>query len=305
MLAAHAGVFAVASTALASAGTGPLLASVYEEVHSRLPAASYPPASRRLDDDCWTRRFHDDFDTLSLFDADTGEGIWHPRYIWGNDIVINQELQYYVDPRVVEHDPFELDDGILDIVARATPSTLDGVPEDRPYVSGLLTTEKSFSQFEGRFDIVAQVPAGQGLWAAFWMLPSFPSWPEGIDILHEIDVMEFLGHEPSVYHTTLHTNENGELESYPAAQRARQPLDRGFHRYSVVWHAETVSWYLDGEPVHSERTPDDYDRPKHLLINLAVGGSWPGNPDGSTRFPARFRIDSVSTYTLAEACRSR
>lgn len=268
-----------------------------------LPGAAYAEQSvgstgsrAPLDDACWATTFNDPFDSLSLYDEATGEGRWKPAYIWGEAIIINEEEQFYIDPRVYRYEPFAIDDGVLEITAAPTPAALKAVVKDQPYVSGVLTTEKSFSQKHGRFEVRARVPAGQGLWSAFWLLPSFEHWPEGVAILPEIDVMEHIGQEPEVYHTTLHTNQNGKLESHAYDHALDEPLSDDFHLYSVVWTQEEVRWYLDGQWMAANPTPDDYTRPVHFLLNLAVGGTWPGAPDASTRFPARFLVDYVKAY---------
>lgn len=252
-----------------------------------------------LDDACWSESFVETFDTLTL---ESEGGRWKPGYIWPADVIINEELQYYVDPGALRHSPFSVSDGVLSITAEPTPPHLAGHVEGQPYVSGVLTTQNDFSQRYGRFEAIMQPPAGQGLWSAFWLLPSFERWPEGVAVLPEIDVMEFLGHEPSTVHTTLHTNQSGELTSHPADHTVEHDLSAGFHRYSVVWTPERVHWYLDRRHLTSHPTPADFTEPVHFLLNLAVGGSWPGAPDETTEFPARLRVDSVRAFTDAGRC---
>jgi len=227
-------------------------------------------------------------------------GDWKTSYIWGSDIRINNELQYYVDPRIHGYNPFSLEDGILTITARPTPAKLLPLVNHMPYVSGVLTTEEGFSQQYGRFEARVKVPKGKGLWSAFWLLPSFDQWPEGVAILPEIDVMESIGHELKTFHTTLHTNQTGELTSHAYDHTGSVELYRDFHRYSVIWTRDKVSWYLDGRKMAEHPTPADFTRPKHFLLNLAIGGNWPGNPDTATRFPARFQVDYVKAWTPAE-----
>lgn len=256
-----------------------------------------------LDDQCWDMSFEEPFDTLSLWNESQQDGLWRTQYIWPRETIINDEQQFYIDP--IEHgmSPFSIDDGILSIEATPTPRALRGVVSGQPYVSGVLTTEKSFSQKYGRFEVSARLPeGGQGLWSAFWLLPSFDQWPEGVAVLPEIDVMENLGHQPNTYHTTLHTNQTGELASFPHDHTLKADLTRDFHLYSAVWTPASVSWYLDGKWMASHPTPADYTRPVHFLLNLAVGGSWPGSPDASTEFPASFDIDYVRAWTDSGAC---
>ena len=267
-----------------------------------LAAAAPAAASDTLEDRCWRESFVEEFDTLELHDEASGEGRWRTRYIWGRDTIINRERQYYLDPGAQALSPFEIADGVLTIRARRTPAALREAVAGQPYVSGVLTTEKSFAQKHGRFEARVQVPSGQGLWPALWLLPSFERWPDGVAVLPEIDIMEILGHESATLHTTLHTNQSGELSSHGYAHRAGVDLADDFHLYSVVWTAETVRWYLDRQPVASHPTPADFTRPVHFLLNLAVGGGWPGEPDASTPFPADYRIDYVRAWEPSGRC---
>lgn len=269
-----------------------------------LPVSALHAQSQQetLDDSCWSMSFEDSFDSLSLWHESKPQGQWRTRYIWPREVIINDEQQFYIDP--IEHgvSPFSVEDGILGIEATPTPRALRGVVSGQPYVSGVLTTEKGFSQKHGRFEARARVPSGQGLWSAFWLLPSFEQWPEGVAVLPEIDVMEYLGHQTRTYHTTLHSNQTGELGSHPYDHTLNEDLSKDFHLYSVVWTAETVTWYLDGQQMASHPTPEDYTRPVHFLLNLAVGGSWPGSPDATTEFPARYEIDYVRAWTDNGQC---
>jgi len=265
-------------------------------------------ADAPLEDACWRLTFEEPFDTLALLDeSETDDrredGVrWRTRYIWGRDTIINRELQFYLDPDEHGLSPFDVSDGVLTISARPTPAALAGRVADQPYVSGVLTTERSFAQKYGRFEARARVPAGRGLWSALWLLPSFERWPEGVAILPEIDIMEHLGHERRTLHTTLHTNQTGELTSHGAEHDAGVDLTADFHLYSVVWTPETVRWYLDRQPLFSHPTPADFTRPVHFLVNLAVGGGWPGSPDASTEFPAEYRIDYVRAWEDSGRC---
>ncbi len=300
-------VWAAASgAALPGALPGALPSAVLLGVLATAPSMATPAHAAidpeaPLDDACWQESFVEEFDTLDLVGAD-GAGRWTTRYYWPRDVIINEELQYYVDPASAPWSPFSVEDGVLAIEARPTPDSMRDEVEGQSYVSGVLTTQTSFAQKHGRFEAVARVPEGRGLWSAFWLLPSFESWPEGVAVLPEIDVMEHIGHEPNTFHTTLHTNQTGELTSHPYDHTGDDDLTQGFHRYSVVWTPERVHWYLDREHVASHPTPADFTRPVHFLLNLAVGGTWPGAPDASTRFPARYLVDSVRAYVADEDC---
>lgn len=263
-------------------------------------AQSAPP--RALDDACWELSFEEPFDALSLWSGETGEGLWKTRYIWDRDVIINDELQYYIDPVETAYTPFEINDGVLSIIADRTPDALRDRVGGQAYVSGVLTTHQTWSQKHGRFEVRAKVPAGKGLWSAFWLLPTHDRWPEGVAVLPEIDVMEHLGDERRTYHTTLHTNQTGVLTSHPYDHTLRQPLADSFHLYSVVWTEDTVAWYFDGALMAQHPTPSDFTQPVHFLLNLAVGGQWPGPPDARTAFPARYEIDYVRAWTGNGRC---
>jgi len=260
-----------------------------------------------LDDGCWQISFDEPFDSLVLWSEKTGapdaaNNSWRTQYIWPRDVIINNEQQFYIDPELHGVSPFSINNGILSITAQPTPRALRGVVEGQPYVSGVLTTEKGFSQKHGRFEVRAKVPQGQGLWSAFWLLPSFDQWPDGVAVLPEIDVMEHIGQQPEVYHTTLHTNQSGPLTSHPFDHTENVDLTENFHTYSAVWTEESVNWYLDGQWRAVFPTPDDFTKPVHFLLNLAVGGTWPGSPDGTTEFPAVYQVDYVRAYSDNGTC---
>jgi len=269
---------------------------------SIVSSSSFAAQGEPLRDTCWALSFEEKFDALSIKNSNNPDGLWHTRYIWDRNVIINNEQQFYVDPDEHGYSPFSIDSGILSINASPTPRKLRGVVEGQPYVSGVLTTEKTFAQKYGRFDIKAKVPSGQGLWSAFWLLPSFDQWPAGVAVLPEIDVMEHLGHESNTFHTTLHTNQTGPLTSHPYNHRVSNDLTKNFNVYSVVWTPETVAWYMNGEFKVKHPTPSDFTRPVHFLINLAVGGNWPGSPDGTTEFPAAYQIDYIRAWKNNGRC---
>lgn len=255
----------------------------------------------RLDDQCWNTTFFEPFDELRLANAENSEG-WTTQYIWDRSTIINNELQYYVNPASHPVNPFSVNDGLLTISATRTPNNLLNTTDGQEYISGVLTSRNWFEQQYGRFEVFAQVPKGQGLWSAFWMLPTHAQWPQGIAVLPELDVMEHLGHQPGTFHTTLHSNQTGQLTSHPYDHNNLGDLTQGFHLYSAVWSDTEVSWYLDGKLMATNPTPQDFDNPKHFLLNLAVGGSWPGSPNSATRFPAEYKIDYVRAMEPNGAC---
>lgn len=263
-------------------------------------------ASSNIDYSCWQKTFADEFDNLSL--RETSSGTWTTAYTWG-DGGINNEKQYYADPRQHGVNPFLLKNGLLHIQAK--PTLLEVLPRvaGMNYTSGLLTTEKSFDQIYGLFEIRARLPSGKGLWPAFWLLPTDKKkWrSKGYGRLPEIDIMEALGHEHSRYHATLHTktppNQKGSFNVKHTEVKTGVDLSQGFHVYGLSWDKNELVWYFDGKVVKRESTPpDSQDDAKYLLINLAVGGNWPGNPDAKTRFPANYTLDWVRVYSRNDQC---
>ncbi|MFF4157131.1 family 16 glycosylhydrolase [Streptomyces sp. NPDC001678] len=169
--------------------------------------------------------------------------------------------------------------------------------------SGRLTTKGKFARAYGRFEARIKIPKGQGLWPAFWMLGANVdkvTWPGN----GEIDVMEALGRQPNTVHGTIHGPgyvAQG-IENHTTLGRGGSLAD-GFHTYRVDWMPGKVTWYLDGKPYgtacagqlkHGQKWV--FDHPHYLLLNLAVGGDWPGPPDRSTPFPARMLVDYVRVY---------
>jgi beta-glucanase (GH16 family) len=153
----------------------------------------------------------------------------------------------------------------------------------------MLTTYRSFTQQGGYFEMRAKLPAGKGIWPAFWMLPADGSWPP------ELDAMEVLGHDPSTIFMTVHSNLTG---AHTQTQGSAKVPDTSaaFHTYGVLWEASKITWYFDGQPVYTTAPPSDLNKPLYILVNLAVGGDWPGNPDATTPFPAVYQIDYVRAY---------
>jgi beta-glucanase (GH16 family) len=208
---------------------------------------------------------------------------------WGND-----ELQTYTgrpaNARL---------DGRGHLVVEARPETYtgtDGITRD--YTSARLRTWDAV-RF-GRVEARIKVPWGQGIWPAFWTLGARRGevdWPRG----GEIDVMEAVNDMSRVF-GTIHGPTRGPSESYSVGGSRAVPrgLDVAWHRYAVEWRRGSVTWFLDGRRYfHVQRddlTPGQQwrlDQPQRLLLNVAVGGVWPGSPDDGTPWPARMLVDWV------------
>ena len=163
------------------------------------------------------------------------------------------------------------------------------------YCSGLVSSHASFAQEYGYFEIRAKVPAGQGLWPAFWLLPVTTEWPP------EIDVFEILGDEPRTVHMHVHYEDaSGRHQDNGTAFRSPDDFSRDYHTFAVKWGPERIVWYVDGVERHrAEGKRASPNGRMYLIANLAVGGDWPGAPDETTAFPASFDIDYVRVYRRA------
>ena len=211
----------------------------------------------------------------------------------------NGELQYYLDRK----ENLRIEDGCLVIEARKEAMNIAGVQKD--YSSARIRTKRRASWKYGRFEVRAKLPAGRGLWPAVWMLPENPKYG-GWAASGEIDIMEMVGHEPDTVHGTLHHG-----ASWPHNRKSGAPfkLESGtfaddFHIFAIEWEEGVIRWYVDGRlyqtqtkwSTESAAFPAPFDQPFHLVINLAVGGAWPGPPDERTGFPARLTIDWVRVH---------
>jgi beta-glucanase (GH16 family) len=248
----------------------------------------------------WRLSFEENFSKLDAFNGASGR--WQTHLFWGQrTIVENGEKQIYVDPAYsgvtpgapLGLNPFTIDDGGLTIAAWEADARLRAKlgATDARYLSGMLMTAGSFRQTYGYFEINAKMPAGKGLWPAFWLLPSGGRWPP------EIDVLEVFGQDPGTLYVSVHSAETGHhvgtTKTVPVPDTS---LD--FHRFGVLWTAGSLIWYFDGCPVAELPTPADLHGPMYLLLNLAVGGTWPGYPDEHTHFPAKFQVKYVRAFAV-------
>lgn len=215
---------------------------------------------------------------------------------WGND-----ELQYYTDGAA---NTFLDGQGHLVIEGRReNPAGYQCHYGTCTYTSGRLISAGRFSHTYGRYEARMKVPAGTGTWPAFWMLGddiAAHPWPAS----GEIDVMEHVGQEPGTLHGSAHGPEYSGTRSVtrPYTLPGDGALSDGFHTYAVDWGPDTISWSVDGRTYgRMERSelgdkPWVFDKPYFLLLNLAIGGVWPGPPDASTAFPLRLEVDYVRVY---------
>jgi len=213
---------------------------------------------------------------------------------WGNN-----ELEYYTNR--VEN--VQVSQGNLIITARREGYS-DSQGVFRGYTSARLKTLGKFSQRYGRFEARIKIPAGQGVWPAFWLLGddiTQVKWPN----CGELDIMENIGKEPGTIHGTIHgpgySGDKGIGSAYTLPDAKKFADD--YHLFAVEWEPQVIRFYVD-DKLYATRTPADlppgtkwvFDHPFFIVLNLAVGGDWPGEPDVHTKFPQSMLVDYVRVY---------
>jgi len=222
--------------------------------------------------------------------AETGGGGWG-----------NQEREFYT----TRTENVALDgNGHLVITALAEPATTTdtcwyGICR---YTSARIKTKGLFAQTYGRFEARIRIPRGQGLWPAFWMLGDNidrVGWP----MSGEIDIMENIGREPTTVHGTMHGPGYSGAGIGGSISLSGGAFADDFHRYAVEWTPGRIKWFVD-DTAYFQTTPASipanttwvFDHPFFLLLNVAVGGGWPNDPDATTTFPQRMVVDYVRVY---------
>jgi beta-glucanase (GH16 family) len=236
----------------------------------------------------WTKAFEDEFTGPAL-----DQNKWLTCYPWAPDgcSIGHDEAEWYQKQNVTTNS------GELNLTAKK--ETVQGWGKTWNYTSGMVTTGPDLQRnlpakyaFKyGYVEARVWLPKGQGLWPAMWLLPEERQWPP------EIDAFEVLGHDPTkVYMTTHWGTEANHLQS---TDNATVPdLSAGWHTLGVDWQPGSIRWYVDGV---ERRTPFTNaaaipDMPMYVIVNLAVGGTWPGYPDASTPFPSTMRVDWLRVW---------
>ena len=227
----------------------------------------------------WKLAWSDEFNRSGLPDSSN----------WGNEVgfIRNNELQYYTARRI-ENSVAE--NGNLLIIGRKEPfDTAD-------YTSASLTTDGKHSWTYGKIEARMKLPRGQGMWPAFWMLGQNihqVGWPR----CGEIDIMEHINDEDLLYgnlhwHNERHVSSGNKIPCTVAQ----------FHDYAVEWDKDSIRWFLDGQRFHgvcikdSINSTSEFHKPHYIILNLAIGGNWPKNPDETTQFPDTVFVDYVRVY---------
>jgi len=231
----------------------------------------------------------DEFDTngapnAAIWDYNIGTGFNG----WGNN-----ELQYYSD----RSDNVTVQNGVLIITAKK--EEFNG----SSYTSARLLTKGKFEQTYGRFEARMRLPYGQGIWPAFWLLGDDSNGTEIWPQIGEIDIMEYVGDEPTRMFGTVHGPGYSGGESISKSyELVNDRFDTGFHVFGIEWGPDYINYYVD-DVLYNQITPDDvpgewvFNRgPFYIILNLAVGGSLPGPPNAETVFPQTILIDYVRVY---------
>lgn len=234
----------------------------------------------------WSDEFSGSSLDLSKWDPQIGDGCDINLCSWGNN-----ELEYYKAENAT------VSNGTLKITAK------EERVRSKKYTSARIRTKNLGDWTYGRFEASIKLPFGQGIWPAFWMLPTdevYGFWPQS----GEIDIMELVGHEPATAHGTIHyglPSPNNQFQggSYKLHSGI---FNDAFHEFAIEWEPGEIRWYIDGYHYLTKTTANvapytwPFDQDFHFLLNVAVGGNWPGSPDNSTVFPQVMEVDYVRVY---------
>jgi beta-glucanase (GH16 family) len=272
----RAKILLTALLALAGCSGGGALQAQSGSALTANAAPATPPA--------WALDWSDEFD---------GTALDHSKWVeetggngWGNN-----ELQYYTS----RPENVRVGGGNLIIEARKERF------ENRDYTSARIKTAGLKERTYGRYEARMKLPKGQGIWPAFWMLGSdigTAGWPAS----GEIDIMENIGKEPATVHGTLHGPGYSGGDGFGSGSSlATGAFADDYHVFAVEWEPGEIRWYRDGLLYHKAR-PElvtgawVFEHPFFVLLNLAVGGDWPGKPDSSSSFPQQMLVDYVRVY---------
>lgn len=242
--------------------------------------------------DGWTLSWSDEFNgssiDSSIWTHETGYG----SYGWGND-----EWQYYTD----DSQNSNVSGGLLTITAKSS-GTL-GKRDGSITSARMVTMDKVQFEF-GKIAAKIKVPTGQGVWPAFWMLGANIS-SEGWPASGEIDILEKVGgsttNEQTLHGTVHYEDNNGDYAYEGGSVNLGEYLSDDFHVYEIEWNEASIVWKVDGYQYHSINITDpQFDEFKNeffIILNVAIGGNWPGAPDSTTVLPQEMLVDWIRVYS--------
>jgi beta-glucanase (GH16 family) len=252
--------------------------------------------------------FDEEFNSLNL-DSGGGavtDGVWSTQYGFGgygtlaSSFIGNYtgEQQIYIDPSTTGKgasalglNPFSIANGVLTITGAVTPTADLPALWNKAYYSGLLTSNTSFGQTYGYFEMRAELPSGSGAWPAFWLLPVTKASPI------ELDILEAAGNNPDYIKMTAHDNSlAGKVTGFGAYV---PNATTSFNTYGLLWTAETITWFIDGTAVAQIATPADMNKPMYILLDEALGGD--GGALNPASLPNGFSVDYVRAYTVGSS----
>ncbi|HLP65469.1 glycoside hydrolase family 16 protein [Flavobacterium sp.] len=229
----------------------------------------------------------DEFDATGAPDS----GKWNFNIGTGNNGWGNNELQYYTD----RSQNIKVEDGMLKITA------LNELYLGSSYTSARITTKGKLEQKYGRIEARIKLPWGKGIWPAFWMLGADSDtviWPQ----CGEIDIMEYLGNNPTTAFGTVHgPGYSGGASISKSYTLPNSRFDTDFHVFGIEWDENYINYYID-DVLYNQITPEDvpgewvFNKPFYIILNMAVGGNLPGSPNGDTTFPQTMLVDYVRIY---------
>ena len=234
---------------------------------------------------CWNLVWNDEFNVSQLDSNKWTPEVFPPKY--------NGELQYYT----ARSQNVSVLGGNLNITG------LRESYNGSNYTSARINTKDKFYFNYGRVEARIKIPKTQGLWPSFWLLPQTGVWPES----GEIDIVEILGHQPNVSYSTLHisdTTTNTHVSMGSAYTKPTGDFADGFHYFATEWHQDTIRFFVDSVLIATKTRSGFTPGVKYpfnssefyLILNLAIGGNWPGSPDNTTLFPANMQVDWVRVY---------
>ena len=264
---------------------------------------------------CTSQNDMEDSKELNDWDREGWDIVWQDEFDgasldinkWSHEVgghgFGNNELQYYTD----DSSNSFVDNGLLHIRAKYEPAGIGSPNNLRNFSSARLRTVGKGDWQYGRIDVRAKIALGQGIWPAIWMLPSdwiYGGWPKS----GEIDIMEHVGHDEGRIHGSVHTDSYNHIIG---TQRTNSKLIKDvktlFHIYSIEWSEQKIDFFID-DTLHYTFQNDfsndfrtwPFNERFHLLLNVAVGGNWPGPPNNTTVFPQDMEVDYVRVYEKQE-----